>query len=304
MRARTLASWRMAAFLLTPLAGLWPANAVAAVAVDLQLVIAADTSSSIDDREAALEREGVVSAFRSPEVVSAIRQGALGKIAVLYLDWSGGYNNVIVSDWRVISDKASANAFADTLARAPRTYGRGTDIGAALQQAALLITASSVASNGFQGTRRAIDVSGDGPMNTGRPVAEVRDEVVKEGITINGLPIVTDEYGGGDWGAYPGQLDQYYQHCIIGGRGAFILPAKGFEEFVAAMRRKLVLEISDARPVQGGIIKVAAQTGAGENPLKGAAPSSGKDCSSQPGYDVFRGGRGFGGFGGGRGGGF
>ena len=103
----------------------------------------------------------------------------------------------------------------------------------------------------------------------------------------------------------PAKLDQYYQHCIIGGRGAFILPAKGFGEFVAAMRRKLVLEISDAKPLRGGIIRVAAQAnGKAENPLRGAAPGSEKDCSSQPGYDVFRGGRGFGGFGGGRGGGF
>ena len=159
-------------------------------------------------------------------MVNAIQQGALGKIAVLYIDWSGGTNNVVVANWHRISDKASAAAFADALERAPRTYGQGTDIGAAIQEAATLITASSVAANGFTGTRKAIDISGDGPANRGRPVADVRDEIVKQGITINGLPIVTDDYGGGDWGAYPGQLDLYYQHCIIGGRGAFILPAR------------------------------------------------------------------------------
>src|SRR5579871_4437596 len=130
----------------------------AQTAVDLALVIAADTSSSIDDREAALEREGVASAFRSPEVVRAISSGSLGRIAVLYLDWSGGPNNKIVINWRTISNKANADAFADALLKAPRTYGRGTSLGDAIEMGAALIEAS-----GFDATRKAIDISGDGP---------------------------------------------------------------------------------------------------------------------------------------------
>jgi len=229
-----------------------PADSAPA-AVDLELVIAADTSTSIDDREAAVERQGVASAFRSPDVQRAITSGALGRIAVLYLDWSGGPNNRIVANWTTVSDKRSAGAFADAVLSAPRTYGRGTSLGAALEMGAALIESS-----GYQATRKAIDISGDGPSNTGRAVAEVRDEVVAHGIVINGLPIMSGDYGTGDWGAYPGQLDQYFMHCVIGGQGSFIVPARGFQEFVAAMRRKLVLEISDARETPY-VIKTAVQ---------------------------------------------
>jgi hypothetical protein len=263
-----------------------PPVLAAAPAVDLELVIAADTSSSIDDREAALEREGVASAFRSPDVLRAISSGSLGRIAVLYLDWSGGPNNRIIVNWTTVHDKASAQAFAESLMKAPRTYGRGTSIGGAMEMGAALIESS-----GLEATRKAIDISGDGPANTGRPVAEVRDEVVGRGIIINGLPIMSGDYGTGDWGAYPGQLDQYYMHCIIGGQGSFIVPARGFQEFVIAMRRKLVLEISDSGSWPE-LVKTAAQTG---NPLHAQKPAA-QDCGS--GEDIFRGGfrRGFGRF--------
>ena len=269
---------------------MWSSSALAAP-VDLELVIAADTSSSIDDREAALERQGVAAAFRSPEVLRAISSGSLGRIAVLYMDWSGGPNNRIVVNWRTISDKTSAEAFADLLLKAPRTYGRGTSIGGALEMGAALIAAS-----GIEGTRRAIDISGDGPSNTGRPVAEVRDEVVARGIVVNGLPIVTDEYGTGEWGAYYGELDKYYLHCVIGGQGSFIVPAKGFQEFVAAMRRKLVLEISDAAPSSGGFVKVQARAQGPQapNPLRPAKPAA-QDCGGNGGNGFGRF-RGFGGF--------
>jgi hypothetical protein len=269
-------------------ASAWSSSALAAP-VDLELVIGADTSSSIDDREAAQEREGVAAAFRSPEVLRAISSGGLGRIAVLYMEWSGGPNNKIVVNWRTIGDKASADAFADLLLKAPRTYGRGTSIGAAMEMGAALI-----ATSGFEATRRAIDISGDGPNNMGRAVAEVRDEVVARGIVINGLPIMSGEYGGGDWGAYPGELDKYYMHCVIGGQGSFIVPAKGFQEFVAAMRRKLVLEISDGGPASTGIVKVAAQGPDARNPIR-PAPAPAKDCGR--GGDSFPGaGRVFGGF--------
>jgi len=270
---------------------LWAALAASALSssaspavapVDLQLVIAADTSSSIDDTEAALERQGVAAAFRSPEVVRAISSGALGRIAVLYLDWSGGPNNKIVVNWRTVGDKASADAFADAVLKAPRTYGRGTYIGGAMEMGAALI-----ATSGFEATRRTIDISGDGPSNTGRPVAEVRDEIVARGIVVNGLPIMSGDYGTGDWGAYPGQLDKYYLHCVIGGQGSFIVPAKGFQEFVTAMRRKLVLEISDDAPVSTGIVKAAAEGPVARNPLRPAQPPA-QDCGG--GGDSFRGG--------------
>ncbi len=260
----------------------------APASVDLALVIAADTSSSVDDTEAALERQGVMAAFHSPDVVRAIRNGSLGRIAVLYMDWSGGPNNRIIVNWRTISDKASADAFAEALQKAPRTYGRGTSIADAIEMGGALIKSS-----GFDATRRAIDISGDGPSNTGRPVAEARDEAVSRGIIINGLPILSGDYGTGDWGAYPGELDKYYQHCVIGGQGSFIVPAKGFQEFVAAMRRKLVLEISND---DGGSVSVRKAAFAPDSSVKkpGTGKPANQDCGS--GYGGFGRFRGFGGF--------
>ena len=223
-----------------------------AVPVDLELVLAADTSQSIDQREAYLQRQGVNAAFRSPELLRAIQSGTLGKIAVAYLDWSGEWNNRIVVDWTVIQDKASGDGFAAAVLK-NLTYGEGTSIGGAIAQAVEMIE-----SNSFEGTRRTIDISGDGPANRGRPVHEVSDEAAAKGITINGLPIVTEEMGEGDWGDYYGDLPAFYRNCVIGGRGAFSLPAKGFQDFAAAMRRKLVLEISDLAPEERPAVMPAA----------------------------------------------
>ena len=266
-----------------------------AEAVDLELVLATDNSQSIDSAEAALQRQGVAAAFRSPEVVRAIQSGSLGRIGVAYLDWSSAPYTRIAVNWRVIKDKASADAFADALLKAPPGFGRGTAIGETLILAAQLIEI-----NDLDGTRRAIDISGDGPNNTGRPVAEVRDEIAARGITINGLPIVTDEYGTGEWGAYYGELDKYYINCVIGGRAAFALPAKGFQEFAVAIRRKLVLEISEALPKAPAIglpiMKIAGVMSSppSDNPLR-PAPRANPSPSTQ---NCGGGGRvrGFGGF--------
>jgi hypothetical protein len=240
-----------------PAAPARPGAPVRLIPVDLELVLAADTSSSIDRREALLQRQGVAQAFRSPAVVNAIRTGSLGKIAVAYLDWSGEYNYRIVVNWQVISDAASAEQFASSLLKAGITYGNGTSIGGAIAMAYGMIE-----TNDLQGARRTIDISGDGPNNFGRPVSEVRDEIVAKGVTINGLPIATDDVGNGDWGEYFPDIAAYYKNCVVGGRGSFSLPAKGFDEFATAIRRKLILEISDATPPETqekpAIIRVAA----------------------------------------------
>ncbi len=266
--------------------------------VDLELVLATDTSQSIDDSEAMLQREGVAAAFRSPEIARAIQAGALGKIGVLYLDWSGAGNDRIVVNWWVIHDRPSADAFSAALLKAPRTYGSGTAIGEAITLAAGLIEA-----NNLEGTQKTIDVSGDGPNNQGRAVAEARDEVAAKGITINGLPIVTDEYGGGEWGAYYGELDKYYANCVIGGPRSFALPAKGFQDFATAIRRKLVLELSDAaQPPRGApspIVKVAAvPTPQLQRPLRPDAGVNAQQARLNCGGGGPTRGRGFRGFGG------
>ena len=234
--------------------------------VDLELVIATDTSTSIDRSEAVLQRQGVANAFRSPEIVRAIRSGTLGKIAVAYLDWSGEFNNRIVQNWTVIRDKASADAFAAAILRAGLTYGEGTSVGGAIAMASEMIER-----NAYRGVRRTIDISGDGPNNFGRPVALVSDEIAAKGITINGLPIVTDDLGNGDWGEYYGDITAYYRNCVIGGRGAFIMPSKGFQDFATAIRRKLVLEISGVTPPAqyasaDPLIRIAAQAPAARVP--------------------------------------
>jgi len=233
-----------------------PAFAAAPTPVDLELVIASDRSQSIDRREATLERQGVAAAFRNEEVVKAIQSGSFGRIGVAYVDWSSAPFTRIILGWRIIEDKASADAFADALLNAVSNPGQGTAIGDSLELAAQLIE-----TNDLEGTQRVIDVAGDGPNNYGRPVALVRDELVARGFTINGLPIVvTGEYGTGDWGAYYGKLDEYYQNCVIGGRRSFLIPARGFQDFANAVRRKLILEISGDAPPTPPIVKVAAPT--------------------------------------------
>ncbi len=211
--------------------------------VDLELVIATDVSYSIDDDEARLQREGIAAAFRSKDVIRAIRSGFLRKIAVAYIDYSSSQYNTIVVDWRIVSDAASAEEFATILLKAPPSYGRRTSISDAVELAAEMI-----GSNQFEGTRRVIDVSGDGPNNFGRLVDRVRDETAAKRITINGLPIVND--GGGFRGSryYLPDLDLYYRGCVIGGPGAFIEVAKDFKDFARAIRRKLILEIAAAPP--------------------------------------------------------
>src|SRR5579864_2822079 len=201
--------------------------------VDLALVIVNDVSYSVDENEARFQRQGAVVAFRSPEVVKAIQTGAAGRIAVAYLDFASYSAEKIIADWHVIHDKASADAFADLLAAAPRTLGVQTSISSGLETAEHLLDTS-----GFVASKRMIDVSGDGPNNEGHLVDRVRDEIVAKGIVINGLPIMTpadqfDIY-------YLPELDKYYAGCVIGGRGSFIQVAHGFEDLAHALRRKLV----------------------------------------------------------------
>jgi Protein of unknown function (DUF1194) len=236
-----------------------PAPAAAPLqSVDLELVLATDNSQSIDESEARLQRDGIAAAFRSPDVIRAIQSGSLGRIAVAYLDWSSGPYTRISVNWRLIHDGASAQAFSAALLAAPPAYGSGTAIGDAIDLAARMIE-----TNAFDGAKRTIDVSGDGPYNRGRPVSMARDEVAAKGITINGLPIITGDYGNGDWGIYYGKIDEYYANCVIGGPGSFALPVHGFQDFATAIRRKLVLEISDAVRArkQPAIILIAAERG-------------------------------------------
>jgi hypothetical protein len=240
--------------LATSLLGSSAAGVPGAQQVDVALVIATDVSYSVDENEAQFQREGAIAAFRSADVVKAIQSGSLGRIAVTYIDFSSYQSNKILVDWRIVHDKTSADAFADALAAKPRTLGVQTSISSGLELAERLIETS-----GFTASKRVIDVSGDGPNNDGHLVDKVRDEIVAKGMVINGLPIMTpadqfDVY-------YLPDLDKYYAGCVIGGPGAFIQVAHGFEDLARALRRKLIQEISDAGPGDNPLlIPVAATT--------------------------------------------
>jgi hypothetical protein len=212
-----------------------------AVTVDVQLVLAVDISYSMDPDELALQRQGYIEALTSPEFLQAIRQGINGRVALLYFEWAGVEIQHIVVPWRMIDGPESADAFASEVARAPQRRGSRTSISGALAFAMPLFEGG-----GFKGLRRIIDVSGDGVNNNGPPVTLVRDEVLAKGITINGLPIMLKR-------PHPGRLDIdnldiYYEDCVIGGPGAFVVPIRAREEFKAAIRTKLVLEIAGLTP--------------------------------------------------------
>src|ERR1700675_1812867 len=214
----------------------WTTPAPAAEQVDLKLVLATDVSRSIDDAELQLEREGTAEAFLDPEVIKAIQNGSLGRIAVATFDFSSLQDNRVTMDWHIIHDRASAMALAETIRDTPRTPGRRTSVSSALELGSLLIESSE---KDIVATRKVIDVSGDGPNNDGNPMRETHDRVIGQGIVVNGLPVMDDNGNG-----YFPNLDKYYSACVAGGRGSFVIVVRSFKDFGAAMRHKLILEIS------------------------------------------------------------
>jgi hypothetical protein len=221
------------------------------VPVDLELILAVDVSGSIDEQEAALQRKGYVDAFRHKDVIAAIRSGMLRRIAVTFFEWAGDGWQLPVTDWTVIETEADALAFADRLAAGVPGAGPWTSISSAIDFAVPMFER-----NGVEGTRRVIDISGDGPNNTGRLTPEARDEAVAKGIVINGLPIMNDRMNV----SRPPMpnLDLYYRNCVIGGPGSFIVVAENFHTFAKAIRRKLVLEIANLQSDQPGPLDLRA----------------------------------------------
>jgi len=209
--------------------------------VDLELVLAVDVSGSIDAVEGRLQRQGYVDAIADAEVVRAIRSGIHGRIAVTYFEWAGNSWQTPVLDWTVIDGPDAARDFARRLSNAPIGSGPWTSISDAIRHAAPLFDA-----NAYESARRIIDISGDGPNNTGGLVTQARDEALARRITINGLPIMNDRI---DLSRPPmPNLDLYYENCVIGGPGAFIVVAESFSAFARAIRRKLILEIAGGEP--------------------------------------------------------
>jgi hypothetical protein len=218
-----------------------PVNPARAEDVDVALVLVTDVSRSIDDSEFKLEKDGYTSAFTNPKVVEAIKGGPAGRIAVAYVEFASSFEVRTVLDWTVIRDKATAQAFADKLAAAPRSFWGRTAISAGVDQAVQLL-----AESGMNATRHVIDVCGDGTNNAGREVAEARDDALKAGITINGLAIINDHPVSWTFAHVqpPGGLANYYRQNVTGGPGSFVLEVHDFATFGDAMTRKLVDEIA------------------------------------------------------------
>lgn len=246
--------------MLTTLAMLMNLTGVAATAapssneVDVALVLAVDTSRSMDFDEVRIQREGYVEALKHQEFLNAVRNGLTGRIAISYFEWAGYVVPDSVIDWTVIETQQDADAFADKLGARPIITQRRTSISAAVAQGATMIVSSP-----YSGMRKVIDVSGDGPNNSGDPVLPVRDKAVAAGITINGLAIMLRP------SEAPGGLDRYYADCVIGGPGSFVLPVHKVEDFAVAIRRKLVLEVSGLDP----LVRKIAATQAGSDCLIG-----------------------------------
>ena len=204
--------------------------APAQTAVDLQLVLAVDASGSVNNTRFELQQQGYAAAFRHPRVLQAIRSGALAAIAVTMVQWTGPALQIQVVPWTLLKDQASVLAFAAAIEDAPRQlFSGGTSISGAIDHAMRLLPTSP-----YQGSKRVIDVSGDGSNNRGRPVTDARDDAVRAGVVINGLPILSLEP----------YLDKYFYDHVIGGPGAFMIPAESYEKFSDAVLRKLVLEIA------------------------------------------------------------
>lgn len=236
-----LAVFGCAAVFAAPIPQFFADKRAGAVPVDVELVLAVDISYSMDLDEQALQRDGYVQALRSREFLRALREGVHGKVAVTYFEWAGEHQQTIVMPWRLIEGPESADAVAAELAAAPIRRAARTSISGALRFAMPLFDAS-----GYRGVRRVIDVSGDGANNSGPLVTQTRDEIVAAGITINGLPIMLKRPNPNTMDI--DILDIYYEDCVIGGPGAFVVPIREREKFIEATRTKLVLEIAGLEP--------------------------------------------------------
>jgi hypothetical protein len=237
------------AFLLLILAGIaaLPAIASAAEQVDLLLVLAADVSRSVDNGKFQLQREGYAAAISDPHVLDAIRSGRIGRIALSYIEWSGAGSQRVVIDWTTISDAETAKGFGDRLLEAPRSFADRTSISGAIEFAM-----NQLARAPYESARRTIDVSGDGTNNSGRDAAVARDEALAQGVTINGLVILSETplAWNPDHTNPPGGLDNYYRNNVIGGPGAFVLAAQNFNSFGDAIVKKMIAEVAEAEPLR------------------------------------------------------
>ena len=225
------------------LLGALPAAASAAEQVDLLLVLAADVSRSVDAGKFQLQREGYAAAVSDPRVLDAIRSGRSGRIGLTFVEWSGVGSQRVVIDWTVIADAEAAKGFGDRVLEAPRSFADRTSISGAIEFAM-----AQLARAPLESARRTIDVSGDGTNNAGRDVVLARDEALAQGVTINGLVILSETplAWNPDHTNPPGGLENYYREHVIGGPGAFVMAAQNFDSFGQAIVKKMIAEVAQA----------------------------------------------------------
>lgn len=229
----------VAAMLVAGLSGF--ATAQTPTRVDVELVLAVDISYSMDVEEQALQREGYAKALVSQPFLDAVARGPNGRIAVTYFEWAGAADQRTIVPWRLIDGPQSAAAIAAEILATPLRRAARTSISGAINYAEPLF-----GSAGFRGLRRVLDISGDGANNQGELVTAARDRAVEKGIVINGLPIMLKRptYAMMDIET----LDLYYEDCVIGGAGAFVIPVRERDQFADAIRRKLILEVAGRMP--------------------------------------------------------
>ena len=249
---------RATALLITAALAAWSAAPRPASAVELALVLLNDVSKSMDDGEFEMVKAGYRSAFSDPDVVAALL-GNGGGVAVAYVEFSGKDEVMLVKGWDVLSDAASARAFGEAVALAPRSSDGDTALSAGIAQAAQMLLDGD-----FGSARRVIDVASDLPHDGGRSAA-VRDTAAAAGITINALPIIDERplgtfdgrmsYKTAEWGT--GGIANFYLRNVVGGPGGFLVEVRDYATFGEALKRKLLLELI-ASPSEVGPDRPAA----------------------------------------------
>ena len=217
----------------------------------MALVLAVDVSRSMSARELTIQRDGYAAALNHPDVIRAIGQGAYGRIAVTMFEWAGNSSIRSVFDWTLVETAADADRLSATVRNSSPMGQRRTSISGATLHALKLLDDAQ-----FDGFRKVIDISGDGPNNQGPPVVEAREVALARRIVINGLPLMTSD--GFNGGFNIPDLDVYYTECVIGGPGSFLVPVTSWDQFPEAIRRKLILEIGGLRPVEPTVVPVQA----------------------------------------------
>ncbi|WP_125932953.1 DUF1194 domain-containing protein [Kiloniella majae] len=219
--------------------------------VDLELVLAVDVSHSVDEYEATLQRKGYIEALKDPDVIDSIRSGPLGRIAVTYIEWAGEQHQIKVVDWSILDSQKSAEIFSEKLTSRPISSAPSTSISRMIDVASFEIN-----HNSFIAPRSVIDISGDGPNSDGRHVQLARNDAINQGITINGLPVLSFRPNPNGLGAPSAWLGAYYLKNVIGGENAFLIEVLGFEAFSEILKEKLKREIKGTSEIASTSLKL------------------------------------------------